>query len=317
MGKKQKKESIIINDNELEVTTLGILEENKKSSVMLFIFFAIFIIFALFLPNITGFINSLFEEKEAEPVIVSPDDKDEEKDDEKEIIETYEYSNELVVNVDKLTISAFNKLETSGNYYISFSVLNNSENLIKIGEVKYFIELYNNDNTLLGRHIFNTINISSKASSTQLLSVSEEEYNSFTKLIILSKTEKDYSDYTLKENEDKEFILSCFKKENTIKYYYDKTNKLITINDSFNFTNDFSPIYANNLNTFKTTTVNYNNLNGVTSSLVEVSSGFTVSTLIDVETANISQLSNANYYSSNNLPKVVKFEMEARGYSCS
>ena len=50
MGKRNKKEQIVINNEELQTTTLGYLEDEKRGPFGLIFLFLIFIVFAFFLP---------------------------------------------------------------------------------------------------------------------------------------------------------------------------------------------------------------------------------------------------------------------------
>ena len=315
MGKKNKKVEIILNNEELIPTTIGYLEEEKKSSLVLVILFVIFIAFALFLPDITSKINKLLGNDE--DIIITPT-KEEEKEEnsEENNVTMYDFSESLTFTYKDLTFSNFKKYQLEELYYISITLKNNSKKTINFTNDKYYLEVYSYDKTLLGRRVFNNDQVNADSTNIQLIELSENEYNNFSKLVISLKTEKDYPEVVLTENVNKEYSLNCSKTGNSINYVFDKNNKLTRIKDTVNTNNDFSTRYSQTLSFYQSQVANYNNKTGVSSSLVEISTGFTVTTDINVKTAKINELSTDNYYSTDTSPKVVKFEMEARGYSC-
>ena len=59
-----KKKQIVINEEELTPTTLAVVEDKKKESILgifwLFLIFAIFIVGVIYLPEISQYINNYF-----------------------------------------------------------------------------------------------------------------------------------------------------------------------------------------------------------------------------------------------------------------
>lgn len=317
MGKKKKKEQIIINDNELEPTILGFLEDEKKGPWSLILLFSIFILVAIFLPNITEFVNKLMG-KNTTGIIepnVSPDKKDNTLNNEE--IKMYDLSDNLTFEYNKINFSEFKKYQDNNNYYLSFKVENNSGNLLDFSKSKYYIETYNENKTLLERHIFKYSNLNDKAYMTQIINLNNDEYNNLNKIMISLKNNEDYADVTLKINSNQEYTLSCSNNSNTLIYSFDKDSKLLRINDTINYNNDNSTSYSNALLNYRNLVVSNNNKEGISSSLVEILTGFTFTTDINVKVASIKDLSNDNYYDNSAIPKEVKFEMESRSYNCN
>lgn len=316
MGKRNKKLEIVLKDEELTPTTIGFLEDEKKSSLILVLFFVIFVLFAVFLPDITNYVNKLLGKDQ--DIIVTPTKEETEKpEEEQNDIKMYDLSDTLEFTYNDIVFSSFKKYQMEESYYLAIKLTNNSKKTIDFSKDKYYIELYSQEKTLLGRYIFSNIQLSTNSTNSQIISLTEDEYNNFSKLVITLKTEKDYPEIVLTEDENKQPNLKCNRIGNTINYTFDKQNNLIRIKDTINYPNDNSDSYKQTLSLYQSQVANYNTKKGVSSSLVEISTGFTVTTDISISTANIKELANDNYYSNDTNPKVIKFEMESRGYSCN
>lgn len=316
MGKKNKKIEIRLSDEELIPATIGTLEEVKKGSLGLIVLFLIFILFAIFLPNITDYVNKLLG-KDNNNVTLIPEDNivNEDEEDEEEISKMYDLTDNLEIIYNNIKFSNFTKYELNKTYYISFNLENKSNDIIDFETNRYYLETYSDDKTLLRRHIFSNSKLNLKSYITQSLEITEEEYNSVSKILITQKTIEDYPEVSLKENDNNQYTLTCEKNTNNIVYTFDKEANLIRIKDTINILNDNSTFYSQSLSLYQTQVANLNNTSGISSSLVEVSTGFTVTTDISVVSANMKEINNDNYYSKAN-PKIIDFEMKARGYNC-
>ena len=319
MGKKKENIEIRLSDEELIPATIGTLEEEKKGSLGLIILFLIFTIFAIFLPNITDGINKLLGKDNK--VVVSPGngtqkEPEDDEDDKENKITMYDLVDNLEITYNNIKFSNFIKYELNGSFYISINIENQSKDIVDLENTKYYLETYSDSKTLLRRHIFNNTKLNLKASITQNLEISEDEYNNISKILITQKSKEDYPSVSLEKNDNNQYTLTCIKKSNNILYTFDKEKNLIRIKDTINFINDSSSYYKQNLSLYQNQVANLNNKNGISSSLVEISTGFTVTTDITVTEANIKDIKNDNYYKDVS-PKVIDFEMEARGYNCN
>lgn len=318
MGKRNKKEQIVINNEELQTTTLGYLEDEKRGPFGLIFLFLIFIVFAFFLPEITNYVNKLMGKNTTgiiEPTI-DPTKKDD-KDNNEEEAKMYDIVDSLTFDYTSIKFSEFKKYEDNNKYYISFRLDNNSDKMIDLSKSKYFIETYSEDKTLLERHIFNYTKLNTKSYTTEIIELSYDEYNKANKIIISYKTLEDYPEVTLNIDSNSEYILSCSNSKNKLIYTFNKDSKLVRINDTVNYANDNSSNYANALINYRNQVANFNNIDGISSSLVEITTGFTVTTDVNVKTVNLNSVNNSNYYGTDAIPKEVKFEMESRGYNCN
>lgn len=318
MGKRNKKEQIVINNEELQTTTLGYLEDEKRGPFGLIFLFLIFIVFAFFLPEITNYVNKLMGKNTTgiiEPTI-DPTKKDD-KDNNEEEAKMYDIADSLTFDYTSIKFSEFKKYEDNNKYYISFRLDNNSDKMIDLSKSKYFIETYSEDKTLLERHIFNYAKLNTKSYTTEIIELSYDEYNKANKIIISYKTLEDYPEVTLNIDSNSEYILSCSNSKNKLIYTFNKDSKLVRINDTVNYANDNSSNYANALINYRNQVANFNNIDGISSSLVEITTGFTVTTDVNVKTVNLNSVNNSSYYGTDAIPKEVKFEMESRGYNCN
>ena len=318
MGKRNKKEQIVINNEELQATTLGYLEDEKKGPFGLIFLFLIFIVFAFFLPEITNYVNKLMGKNTTgiiEPT-VDPTKKDD-KDNNEEEAKMYDITDSLTFDYTSIKFSEFKKYEDNNKYYISFRLDNNSDKMIDLSKSKYFIETYSEDKTLLERHIFNYTKLNTKSYTTEIIELTYDEYNKTNKIIISYKTLEGYPEVSLNIDSNSEYILSCSNSKNKLIYTFNKDSKLVRINDTVNYANDNSSNYANALINYRNQVANFNNIDGISSSLVEITTGFTVTTDVNVKTVNLNSVNNSNYYGTDAIPKEVKFEMESRGYSCN
>lgn len=318
MGKKKEKIEIRLSDQELMPSTIGILEEQKKGSWALIVLFLIFTLFAIFLPNISEWVNKLLGKDDT--IVVTPPNENEieENDDEKieEKINMYDLVDNLEILYNNIKFSGFTKYTLNGKYYLIVRIENMSEDIIDFEKNKYYIETYSEDKTLLKRHIFNNAKINIKSNINQTLEITQEEYNNISKIVISEKTIKDYPKVSLELNNNNQYTLTCVKDVNNIIYTFDKNEKLIRIKDTINMINDSSATYSESLSFYQTQAANLNNKEGISSSLVEISTGFTATTEIILSNADIKSINNDNYYKAAE-PKVIDFEMESRGYNCN
>lgn len=104
-----KKKQIVINEEELTPTTLAVVEDKKKVSILgifwLFLIFAIFIVGVIYLPEISQYINNYFN-----PDVVTPDTPSDNKnnttdDDNKTTIKEYVISDKPEIIFEKFKIN--------------------------------------------------------------------------------------------------------------------------------------------------------------------------------------------------------------------
>ncbi len=300
----------------MEAQEIGVLEKEKqKGSLGVIIFFFILIGVTIGLP----YIKDYLETKKTTSI-----QENEEKVEEKENIKTPKEAEELVYyEIDNNTEFTFaNSLkftnlskESSDDYYLLVTITNLSNKTINLNQ-NYYFELYNVDQTLIERvKIVSDKALDNNQNINLKLLISESSYNNAVNLTISQKTEEDYQEVTLNNQENDYDVLACVNKERNLKYYF-KDNKLDKISDIIEYENNNAQNYNDILKKYTTEASNLNNIKGISSNLVDTTTSFTMNTQIDLKEADISTLNNKNYYSLNTNPKVVKFELEAQRYIC-
>jgi hypothetical protein len=320
MGKKNKKIEIKLSDEELTPSTLGYLEDEKKGPLGLIIIFAIFIIFVLFLPSVTNYINKLMGKDDNIVNSSNTENTEEENDDDSNLVsesDTYEISKDIEFDFNGLKVTNVYLANNDSIYTFNMTITNNNQDSIDMNSEVYYIELYTTEETFIKRYMINKTVINSNESSIISQNISEDSYNSAVKFKIVKRTASDYPEVSLELNSNNQYTLTCKKSGSILVYTFDKNSKLINIKDTFNYPNDNSTNYKNSLALYQNQVANYNNKTGVSSSLVEISTGFTVTTEISVSDVDVSSLNNSNYYDNNTNPKVIKYEMESSDYSCN
>lgn len=122
----------------------------------------------------------------------------------------------------------------------------------------------------------------------------------------------DYTEITLNSNELNESSLECIK-DNEKYIYRFNNNNLVKISNQISYIKD------ENYNNKYSEVVSVNNSIislGGNSQIINQIDTFILINDIDLNVYNFSQNTNYNYYSLNTKPKVVNFEMEAKGYDC-
>lgn len=310
---KKKKIDIVITDKELTPTIIGKLDTKEKSPVLLIFIFIVFIAVAIFLPDIKGYVEVYLKGKKPNNIITNnnKEQKEEEKQEENEIT-YYDYVEGLVINTENFNI--YNIVKTDTN--ISFEISNNTDNELNLESSKHYLEIYNAESTLLQRIKISYGTINKGESKSYVYDLDANVSNSLSKLVIVEKTIEDYPEVTLvKDNENNE-ILTCQKNYETITYTF-VNSELNNISDvvTYPYSNDIT--YTTNLQSYQVMAATYNNLKGVSSTLINNETGFTYTSLIDLRNANLKELDNDNYYDYRTISKVVKFETESNGFSCN
>lgn len=311
MAKKEQK--IVITDKELTPTIIGKLNTKEKSPVLLLFIFAIFVAVAIFLPDIQNYIdNMLFNKQTNQPTTNAPINNNEEKPADENEITYYDYDSDLVITNDLFTISNI-RFE---NNTMTFDMKNNINEELKLNTLKYFVELYTSDTTLLQRIKISFGSLAKNETKQFSYDIDENTINNLQKILLIEKTENDYPEVNLQINKENNGVLTCTKGYETITYTFGN-DYLISINDLINYPFENNITYANNLQNYQILAATYNNYDGVSSTIVTLDTGFTFTTLIDLRTADITGLENNNYYAYRTLSKTVKFETESNGFSCN
>lgn len=295
--------------------TIGTLKPDKqKSPIAMIVLFGLLILFIMFMPTAISLFNKYFGTNLNVNPINTPTSNSEvnNNNNEKQDIRMYPLSKDTVITLDKIEFSGFNKDNANG-YLLSFSVKNTGTVLYSF-EKKLYLEYYDDNNTFVGRSYLEMIKeVSGGVTNNYNIDISEEIYNKATKLEIIERTEDDYPNVNLSNNQ-----LTCENNTNNIVYTFKTDMKLTSIKDMFTYKKGSDLIeYNNDLLSYKTKMSNLDMQNGVTAILTENESGFITTVAIDYSIAdNFKSTTNNDYYNKDTDAKVISFEMNAKGYTC-
>ena len=314
---EKKNENIVIVDKELTPTIIGKLDKSEKSPVLLIIIFIIFIAVAIFMPDITNYIEAYLNGNNTnitnKPAVNEPEDVDKEQlPNEQENPVYYDYTEDLAINHESFTMS--NIIISENKIY--FDLKNNTDAVLDMKEKKQFLEIYSSDNTLLQRIkiSFGTIDVSSVKNYEYVLD--DNVSGNVSKLLISTKTEADYPEVNLTLNEDGKGILVCENKYEKITYTFGNS-MLISINDVINYPFENTIAYSELLKNYQLNAATYNNYDGVSATLINNETGFTFNALLDLQNVDLTNIENNYYYNYKTNVKTVKFEMESNGFNCN
>lgn len=305
--------NVKIKTEDLSITKIGELTTSEQSPIFILILFGMILVFIFFLPNIVDLMTDT-NDKPDYSLNTNPSENkenDKENTEEKNNDDYYTFSDSLSIELEKnITINEF---ALSANV-LSFKVTNRAENRFYFNKENYFLELYTEDNTLLERIILSEVIISRESSEVVKYTLSSNTALDMKKLLFTKKAITDYPDIVLEKDDNQEEVLTCTKDGETLTYKF-QNEKLFSITHVSTY-NANTPDYMSLYNNWKTEADNLNNMEGITSMFVDTTNGFIVNTSLDLKKAKLSSINNVNYYAYETLAKVVKFEMDSRGFSC-
>lgn len=288
------------------------------------------LIFFLFVGTIIVFlptIQKMFAEYKNSKITVSsgvnkpnPSNKDNDNIDNEEIT-YYDFNNETTISINKLTLNSFSKNFENSSYYLILTVLNKSNTSYSYNE-NIYIELYNDNETLLSRSLLEGKKNISPASSTQVkLLINNQAYSEVTKIVVKTIEQENYPQLNLQENLKEQETLTCTLNNRTMLYTF-KDYKLLSIDETLNIlktTYQDNILYANALAEYRQSSAKRGLIKGVSSSIVDAEDGFTIATKIDsstISTDDLNTFEEKGFYKKDTEAKVISFEMTGRGFTC-
>jgi len=304
---KKNNETIVIKDEPLMPTTIGVYSNKKKGGAVVFIVLVLFLAIAYFLPNINKYLNP---EKD-EPVQYVPDNPNPNPD------PKLPDNPDTPTETEKFAIAEGTIID-KGDYKIS-NISNNGKNLtVTIDAIKscnftdMYFELYDSENVLLGRTIIGSISLSSGAS--QVLNL--KSYEGASKISIVKKTINDLPQVNLAYNDMKEATLTCVNDSNERYEYKFKEDMLQGF--TYNFTRPYSTelSYVEDLSRYQGYANTYNGNQGIVVSINTSENGFVYVVTVDLTTIAPEKVPNLLSYKKDALAKEVSFKTSANGFTC-
>lgn len=309
---RRKKEKVILENIELKPQVIGYTYKKKSNIGRIIFMFIIFALVVYYINDISVFINNIIGKNSSDSIKELAGNKNKKPENEKENIEKeedkfYIYENNLNFVKDEMTLNNFNL----NNNKLMFNIVNNTDKTIEIIDKNYFIELYSENKTLLER-IKVDINIINEQSK---ISYELDVNNSFYYIMFVRKNIDDYPMVNLNSDESGYAQIKCFKGIDEIVYKF-RNEKLESIKHTISDSNTLGENYYMNYTAYQNKTANYNNITGITATFNGTLNGYTAVIEINLSQVDSSNLDEKYYYKINELPKVVKFEMQTYGFTC-
>lgn len=310
---KKKVNNVVIKDEELTPTTLGVYSNKTKNPIGLLILIAMFIAIAFYLPNIQSYYNKLMGKSTSDnnnqtnnTNVDDDNDDDDVIDDNTDTDETAEIDISTTDSVVRTSYSLNNISLDGTTFKFVFENKGSSFNLSD-----YYLEFYTSEGMLVNR-----VKV-----SNETVSANDKKNFSFTvsanvaRFTFMKKTLDDYPTVELNYNESREGYLTCKSGSKTYTYLFiDDSLKKVTY--LFNLSRADEPNYNNVYQEYQSLSTNYNLIEGVTSQITSNEVGFNFVVNIDLSTADLSKINDDNIYKAKTTPKEVKFVEESKGYIC-
>lgn len=319
MKKRKKQEPIVLDNRELMPTTLGSLKTKENGPIVVIILFLLFGACIYFLPDIISFLNPN-KEVITPPVVIPPNNDEKPDEPNEDPIKYLDFSSSLTFKMDGFSFSNFAINNTTK--ILNFVLTRESGSSLYFKNRKVYLELYSSENKLLQRIKIPSEEISESKSFQE--DIAEALSNGIiAKLSIREINAEDYPNVSLKTNSNKEGLLTCLKNQQKLIYYFTNENseyRLNKIKESTSFLNSNTD-YQNILTNYTTLSATYQNINGIISDLIPTTTGFQFDVTIDLNTISATALNRYfkedYYYQRNTQAKVIAFELESLGYSCT
>ena len=229
MAKRKTKEPIVIDKTPLKATSLGNLETKENGPLVAILWVGLLVVCIISLPYIADFVQNYQNNKIIDTPTKKPDHTSD-NNTQGEITKDqaiYNFEKNLVITENKFNLSDF----SVANNVLTFKITNVGGDVDYFKKHNYFVELFNDDKTLLQRIKFDGITINK--SKTITLNV---DAVSFTKISFIEKDVKDYPNVTLKKVSEIP-TLTCQNKDLKVIYTFstDEDNKLKTIETNYSY----------------------------------------------------------------------------------
>ena len=298
-----------------EGETIGQLKKDKKNPVPVFIMMGILILVAVFMPNIVDLVKNFdlsniklpVADKEEKPKEETPPVVDEPKE---EIY--YDLLETTSVTLNKLTLNNF-KINYDGGNYLEFTAVNTDTNSYNLNANKLYIELYDSNKTFVERaKIISEENLTTNQTVNIKLGIKNPSASTFQ---LVERTTTDYPAMDVLKNDENKYLLTCINGNSKFVYEFNN-NLLISIKETFSYTNEDLETYASFLTSYKEKASRYNKLTSMTASIAEQGVSFSFDASSSMNDASVRSLNNPYYFAVNTEAKVINYEMEAMNYNC-
>ena len=301
-----------------EEVILEVKQKKEKGPFGIIALFIILIGFVVFLPQLTPYIDKYLNKDNK----INNNNQDDKKDDKPIVKEVYyKLEEKLTIKLDDIEISEISIITgDNSDYYFKFKLKNTTNKEFDFSK-KYYIQIYNNDPTLLSRvKIFDLLPLQAEETRELTLRTKAEALNA-TQISVSALTETDYPPIILDADEAANQVLTCTS-QNEVYTYKLIDYKLKNLNHTSTIlTTDYLSIDEYNISKSSATLAmdKLNLIEGITALVSDTDTGYITSIDIDyltVDGRELEKLDKYEYYDLDTQAKVIHFEMKAMGYTC-
>ena len=230
-----------------------------------------------------------------------------EEDDIISVSEYYQINSNDTLTYNEITIS---NVELT-NDILSFDI--SSENAVDLTSLHYYIEFYQEKYTFLGRRILEG-EVNTKGHVA--IDVTNLNVTPMTYFNIAHIEDSSIPKFNLETDESGIGNVTCTKGNESYSYDF-SLNELITVIYKYTYQNNDMSTYTDKLLAYQKLAKEYNDLNGVTAVVADNSGTFIYTLELDYSSIDtFSRVNDIHKFSKGELPYIVKFKMDAKGYNC-
>lgn len=313
---RKKIKNMKLEQEELKPITVGVFESRKRSSIGTFLILTIFVLVIIFLPQISDIVNEYLDSKIGTSLSptgpTTPTEPEEPDDYPIENDELYEFSDNLKISKDNITVDTF--FVDTTNYTINYVITNNGS-AQNIEDLNYYLEIYNSEKTLLERvKLASDLSLAGGAFRNVAKNIKETSANEIGYISLVKKTAEEYPELDSSTFTDGTGSIVCTRSHEKVTYKFQNSKLKEVISEiSYQVTDlDYETNYANQ----KVLVNTYNNKTGIVSTMFEYEAGYNITTSVILSEASRTYIFNADTFKLDTEPKVVSFEMEAQNFDC-
>lgn len=296
---------VVIKDEELTPTTLGVYSNKGKSPIGLILIILIFLSLLIFLPNIETYYNKLTG-KDNEPTFTTDEEVTNDDDNNETEVKKYPISSETVIEESNYTVS---NIGFTSNI-LTLSIANNSTEALDLDD--YYLELYNDKDVFIERVKVSDKVLTSSSSDNFTYTIKTQP----TQIVFIKRTKDDYPKVELRTNEMKQGVLSCIKANEQLIYTF-SSDSLSKIKYEYTASNINDQNYSVELYNKQKSAQTYNTYSGVSAEVTNTGDGYKFIVDIVTSSQDIDKLDIDGVYKSGTLPSEIKFKEEAKGFTCN
>ena len=296
---------VVIKDEELTPTTLGVYSNKGKSPIGLILIILIFLALLIFLPNIETYYNKLTG-KDNEPTFTTDEEITNDDDNNETEVKKYPISSDTVIEESNYTVS---NIGFTSNI-LTLSIANNGTEALDLDD--YYLELYNDKDVFIERVKVSEKVLTSSSSDNFTYTIKTQP----TQIVFIKRTKDDYPKVELRTNEMKQGVLSCIKANEQLIYTFN-SDSLSKIKYEYTASNINDQNYSVELYNKQKSAQTYNTYSGVSAEVTNTGDGYKFIVDIVTSSQDIEKLDIDGMYKGGTLPSEIKFKEEAKGFTCN